>query len=65
MRSRFYQHPRVRSITTGVAARRGNGVRSPSEPPPFGRAGATYASLTATCLMRVYSSIEYSDMSLP
>jgi hypothetical protein len=26
---------------------------------------AGYASLTATCLIRVYSSIEYSDMSLP
>jgi hypothetical protein len=24
-----------------------------------------HESLTATCLMRVYSSIEYSDMSLP
>jgi hypothetical protein len=27
--------------------------------------GCAHVSFTATCLMRVYSSIEYSDMSLP
>ena len=48
--------PLTAQVRTAVAARTLR-IRPSADP--------TQASLTQTCLMRVYSSIEYSDMSFP
>ena len=50
------------TLSRRTAPRRGSYLRLLNMRSIF---GSYHESLTATCLMRVYSSIEYSDMSLP
>ena len=57
------QHPRRFRLPPRCARILKPGTYGSLRPLPGKAAG--YASFTQTCLMRVYSSIEYIDMSLP